>query len=151
MDYMNFIIRKAKKEDAQAILDININSWKDTYKNIFPKEYLDNLCNSSDDYQKAIIKNRQKIDNGDSFYVAEVNNKVVGFCSFGKSKKEIKPLAGEIYALYVKKDYCSLGIGRELFNQAKKELAKKYDEVIVSCLLKNRSNEFYKKMNCTVK
>ena len=29
------------------------------------------------------------------------------------------------------------------------ELSKKYDEVIVSCLVKNKSNEFYKRMNCT--
>ena len=40
---MNFIIRKAKIEDAQTILDINIQSWKDTYKDIFPQTFLDNL------------------------------------------------------------------------------------------------------------
>lgn len=146
---MNFIIRKANQDDAQAILDINIKSWQDTYKNIFPSEYLNNLCNDSIDYENAIKKNKQKIQENNNFYVAELENKIVGFCSFGNSKKNIKPLAGEIYALYVDKKYHNKGIGKELFNKTKKELSQKYNEIIVSCLVENKSNEFYQKMNCT--
>lgn len=145
---MNFIVRKAKIKDARSILDVNIKSWQDTYKDILPIDYLNNLCSNSEDYKKAIEKNEQKIKDYDNFYVAEIDNKIVGFCSFGISKKDLKPSAGEIYALYVDKKYHGLGIGKELFSQSKKELAKKYNEVIVSCLAQNKSNEFYKKMNC---
>lgn len=145
---MDFIIRKANQKDAQAILDVNIKSWQDTYKDILPSDYLDNLCSDPNDYKKAVEKNKQKIKTNHNFYVAEVNGKIVGFCSFGSSKKDIKSLAGEIYALYVDENYHGLGIGKELFTHSKKELSKKYDEVIVSCLVKNKSNGFYKKMNC---
>lgn len=84
---MNFIIRKAKIEDAQTILDINIQSWKDTYKGIFLNDYLNNLCSNKIDYEKAIEKNKQKIREKNNFYVAEIDNKVIGFCSYGNSKK----------------------------------------------------------------
>ena len=146
---MNLIIRKANPEDAKDIVDINVKSWKDAYKDIFPNSYLNSLCSNSVDYEKAIEKNRQKIINNENFYVAEIENKIVGFCSFGSSKKDVKPLAGEIYALYVDKQFQGLKIGKELFNCVKHELAKNYDEVIVSCLAKNVSNGFYEKMNCT--
>lgn len=145
---MNFIVRKAKIEDASAILDVNIKSWQDTYKNILPIDYLNNLCSNKDDYKNAVQNNEQKIKNYNNFYVAEIDGKIIGFCSFGASKKDFKPLAGEIYTLYVDKKHHGLGIGKELFNQARKELSKKYDEVIVSCLAKNKSNGFYKRMNC---
>ena len=145
---MNFLVRKAKTEDAKGILDVNIKSWQDTYNNILPIDYLNNLCSNSEDYKKAIEKNEQKIKDYDNFYVVELDNKIVGFCSFGGSKKELKPLAGEIYALYVDKKYHGLGIGKALFIQVSKELFQKYNDVIVSCLAKNMSNGFYKKMNC---
>lgn len=146
---MNLKIRKANPEDAKVILDINIKSWKDTYKNVFSEDYLNHLCSDPNDYANAIKKNQQKIKDNNNFYVAIVKDKIIGFCSFGASKKDIKPLAGEIYALYVDKKYQGLGIGKALFNQVKQELSQKYNEIIVSCLVKNDANAFYKKMNCT--
>ena len=37
------MIRKAKISDAKEIVCLNIKSWKETYKDIFPKSFLDNL------------------------------------------------------------------------------------------------------------
>ena len=37
------MVRKAVKEDAKDIVRINVNSWKKTYKKIFPIEFLDKL------------------------------------------------------------------------------------------------------------
>lgn len=36
-------IRTARKEDASAIINININSWRETYKEIFPDIFLNSL------------------------------------------------------------------------------------------------------------
>ena len=73
---MNFIVRKAKIEDARAILDVNIKSWQDAYKDILPIDYLNNLCSNANDYKKAIEKNKQKIKDYDNFYVAEIDIKL---------------------------------------------------------------------------
>ena len=37
------MIREALEKDAESIVYINVNSWKNTYKNIFPQNFLDNL------------------------------------------------------------------------------------------------------------
>ena len=37
------MIRAAKIEDAKAIVALNINEWINTYKNIFPADFLNNL------------------------------------------------------------------------------------------------------------
>lgn len=36
------VIRNALEKDAYDIVDININSWKETYLGIFPDEFLKN-------------------------------------------------------------------------------------------------------------
>ncbi len=40
---MNVEIRKAIPEDAERIIDINIKVWNSTYKDLIPKEIIDNL------------------------------------------------------------------------------------------------------------
>ena len=84
--------------DAKDILDINIESWKETYNNIFPKEYLDNLDNNCD---VSLNKIKNRIQQGKSL-VAQLNGQVVGFCNYGTSKKEQFATYGEIYSLYIK-------------------------------------------------
>ena len=36
-------IRKAKQEDAERIIDINIEVWNTTYKNLISQEIIDKL------------------------------------------------------------------------------------------------------------
>lgn len=143
----NIIIRKANISDAKSILDINVNSWKNTYKNIFPKEFLDNLCRE-EDYLKSLNKMVKKIEEKDCYLVAVCNNEVVGFSNFGPSKKEEYFDCGEIYALYIKNDLVKQGIGTKLFGETVNILKEDYSRIIVSCLVDNPSNKFYEKMNC---
>jgi len=138
------IIRKATILDAKDILDINIESWKKTYNNIFPKEYLDNLDNN---YDVSLNKIKNRIQQGKSL-VAQLNGQVVGFCNYGVSKKEQFATYGEIYSLYVRNTYVKKGIGTKLFDAAVNELRKEYNKIIVCCLKENSSNQFYVKMNC---
>lgn len=39
---MNIEIRKAKPEEAEATIDINIEVWKTTYANLIPMEIIEN-------------------------------------------------------------------------------------------------------------
>ena len=45
-------IRKAKQEDAERIIDINIEVWNTTYKNLISQEIIDKLQ----------YKNKERID-----------------------------------------------------------------------------------------
>lgn len=37
------IIREAVENDAESIVNININGWKETYNGIFPDDFLKKL------------------------------------------------------------------------------------------------------------
>lgn len=77
------MIRKAEIQDSNQIIQINIESWKETYKNIFDEKLLNNLDNKK---EESIEKCKNKIN---EYIVYEINNKVVGFLKYGKNKKII--------------------------------------------------------------
>lgn len=137
------IIRKAVLEDAERIIEININSWQDTYKGIFPDAFLLSLNNKK---ETSVEKCRENIDE----YVVAVDekkdNKIVGFARIGINKKEYPDKYGEIYSLYLDKGYKKKKIGTELVNYCFSLLKDNYDHCLISTLEENSANEFYKKI-----
>lgn len=142
------LIRYAEITDAEEILKINVNSWKLTYKNIFPREFLDNICNDEEKFKEKAKKISYKIQQYNNYIVAVYNNKIVGFCNFGESKKDDYKNYGEIYALYVDNEYLNNGIGSQLFSKSVEIMKDKYIDIIVSCLKENSANKFYLKKGC---
>ena len=133
-------IRQATVDDAASILEININSWQDTYKGIFPDAFLDSLTKNLDE---GIEKCKNKIN---EYIVAKVDNEIVGFARIGKNKKDYSDEYGEIYALYVDNNYKGKGIGTKLVKYCFSELEKQYKYCLISTLEQNPANEFYKKI-----
>lgn len=139
----NIVVRKAMPSDAKDIVEINIKGWQDTYKGIFPDSYLKKL---NIDKEKHIEKYKEKIDKKGNFLVSLFDDKIVGFANYGLNKKNMNDSIGEIYAIYILSEYQKSGIGSKLFNQTINLLKDDYKNIIVSCLLENPSNLFYKKM-----
>ena len=48
------IIREAKEQDAESIVNINIKGWMKTYNGIFPNEFLKNLEQKNQKAQKSV-------------------------------------------------------------------------------------------------
>ena len=134
------MIRKANINDAKDIVRVNVMGWKNTYKNIFPQDFLDSLNPHDKD---SIRKCQEKIN---QYAVCEINNKIVAMIRYGKNKKNYDDLYAEIYALYVDNLYKKQGIGSKLVEFAFEELRGKYDYVLISTLVDNTANEFYKKI-----
>lgn len=134
------MIRKASKIDAQYIVEINIDCWKTAYKGIFPDELLNNLELKKDE---SIIKCQNNIE---EYIVYELNSKIVGFLRYGLNKKDYSNEYGEIYAIYVDNCYQGNGIGIELINYVNNILKENYKYVLVSTLISNKANDFYKKV-----
>lgn len=65
---------------------------------------------------------------------------------YRKNKKGFGNNYGEIYALYLKRWFKNKGIGTELVDFAFDELKKNYDTSVISTLVDNSANEFYKKI-----
>ena len=137
-------IRKAKQEDAERIIDINIEVWNTTYKNLISQEIIDKLQYKN---KERIDKSKKRIKEKNNTYVALVNGEIVGFSTYGRSRNNNYPNAGEIYAEYILEGYQGLGIGRKLAIMCMQELLNEgYTELVTACLNGNPSNEFHKSL-----
>lgn len=135
------ICRKANKNDAKRIVEININEWKNTYNKIFPSEVFKKLDNKQEESVEKCIK---KIE---EYIVCEENNTIIGFLRYGPNKKQYNEQYGEVYALYIDKNYQKKGYGEKMICYAFNIMKKKYKYVLISTLENNSANEFYKKIN----
>ncbi len=138
------MIRKANINDAKDIVKINMNGWKETYKGIFPQKFLDKL---NIDDEISIKKCEDKIQ---EYAVCEIDNKVVSIIRYGKNKKDFNNNYGEIHALYIDNAYQHQGIGTKLVQFAINELKNNYKSILVSTLVENPANKFYKKIGGTL-
>ena len=143
----DIIIRNATIDDIERIADIKIEGWQTAYRGIIDDNFLNNM-----DRKTEIEKRKKNIENGVNIIVAELNNKIVGFCLYrnynnypGKFQKEADC---EISSLYVTSKLKRNGIGRKLMQYVidllKKEGKK---QMILGCLKENYpSRAFYEKM-----
>ena len=108
MKLYHYVIRKCTSDDAEGRGVVHYQSWQETYRGLMPDEFLDELD------QKKLIQRAK--DSPDNSFVAVVDNKIVGFCSYLSECRDfvsIKP-SSEIVALYVLKSHQGFGIGKDL-------------------------------------
>lgn len=142
---MNITIRSAAPDDASAIAEVRVVTWRATYRGLIPDPVLDELdiTKEADRYHEGIAK----LPPEQSFLVAEVDmprRRVVGYAIFGPDRDPNSQETGEIYALYVLPDYQGLGIGRSLVSAAKQELAERgFHRLIIFVLSNNTPSRMF--------
>lgn len=140
---MNYKIRRRERKDCKSIANIVTISWDETYKDIVPEWFLDELKNNEEERTKKSYDEFDK--NNNNQLVLEVDNKVVGFVNYGITEDEEYQNYGEIFALYIIGKYKGNGFGRKLVEEVKKEFKQQgINKMIIACLKGNPSNEFYK-------
>ncbi|MBE4909767.1 GNAT family N-acetyltransferase [Bacillus luteolus] len=133
-------IRKAILKDAKAIAKVHVDSWRTTYANIFPADFLDDLS-----YESREQLWLQGIPDG-IVYVAEDNSgEIVGFISGGKERSgKYDGFDGELYAIYILEDYQGKGIGKALVKPLIKDLKEiGLNAMLVLVLEDNPACSFY--------
>ena len=106
----------AAPEDAHAVADIHVNTWRAAYASIVSAEYL-----AAQSVERRQAWWSQCIAAGTpELLVAKDNGVVQGWLNFGASRDE-EALASEaeIWAIYVAPAYWSTGTGRLLWLRAK--------------------------------
>lgn len=140
---VDILIRKAKESDARGIVEVNTYTWLTTYKGLMPNELLESRIKTIDD---RVSKTANSITENDNAYVAIDNDKIIGIMSYGKSRNNEYPESGEIYSIYILKEYQGLGIGKKLFMVGINELINKgYHTMILNVLNGNSTIKFYEK------
>jgi len=125
-------IRIATVRDINAIQNIAYTTWPSTYKRIITNEQIEYMLEKM--YSQDVLENQ--FYEGIQFLVAEVDNEIVGFASYGLQQDNIYKL----HKLYVNPDVQKSGAGKALL----KELGGKQLELQVN--RKNKAVGFYEKM-----
>lgn len=127
----NIIIRNVIEKDIPSVADIQVNGWKRAYKGIIDDAIL-NAMNKEEKIE-SFKMNYQK--NG--FIVAELENKVVGFCRYIDNNEftpDMQDIDCEITALYVKPNLKYNGIGTKLFQFVTNEFKSKNKTTMILCV-----------------
>lgn len=133
------IIREAKISDALSIAKVNVDTWRTTYKGILSDEYLNNLSyEQREQAMKNTINNSTK--DGISIFVAEESiGGIVGFSTCGRERGNDKTYRGELYSIYIIKEYQNKGVGRLLFNHVQERLlSQKLQPMLIWALEDNK-------------
>ena len=110
---MDTVIREAKVEDAAGIAEVHVLTWQCAYKGQIPDSYLDSL---SIEKRTQTWKEQIKTPmNGAHTFVAEMDGRVIGWCTSGISRDEDADKdTGEIYGIYIHPDLIDKGSGSKL-------------------------------------
>ena len=138
------VIRPSEINDAYSMSRIYVQSWRDTYLSVIPFGFLFEMSESQ--HKRAFINeiiSKQVIS-----FVAEEGGRIVGFITGGNERKGNHIYAGEIYTLYVLKNFQRQGIGGKLVSALAKQLNwNGLYSMLVRVLKLNPYRRFYKKIN----
>lgn len=123
---VEYAIRPARFEDAQAIAGVHVEAWRATYAGLLPGEYLSGLsvrerarnrrtalADQEGVRQTFVIEARQTgTPKGKGGKAATV--RVVGFGDCGPARGGPTRSTGEFYAIYLASDVQNIGLGRAL-------------------------------------
>lgn len=144
---MEIHIRRAIKGDIPGIAKVHADSWKTTYKGIFPDEILENITYEQREKQWENIF--QQEGNHQFRFVAEtLDGTIIGFIDGGMERTGVYNCDGELYAIYILQTYQGMKIGQKLFQALLLE-CKKHDiqSLLVWVVTNNSSKKFYEKFN----
>lgn len=111
-------VRPAKPSDAGMIACVHEETWMSTYQGIIPHLYLKRLIARRDvDWWNSVIRRSRT-----EVLVFTFNGDVQGYVSYGAARNPRRANIGEIYELYLAPAFQGLGFGRQLFQEAYKEL-----------------------------
>jgi ribosomal protein S18 acetylase RimI-like enzyme len=140
----SMVIRPSQKDDVHSMSRVYVQTWWDTYLGIVPYGYLYTM--SVPQLEQGFLnelQSRHVIS-----YVAEDAGGVIGFISGGYERQGDHIYNGEIYALYVLKNYQRQGVGTKLVSTLAKQLNQfSIYSMLVRVLEHNPYRRFYEKVN----
>lgn len=108
------MIRRAVREEARRIAEIQVISWRVAYDSLVPADYLRGL----DPDRRAAMWRKLIEESGGPVFVSSEGDRIVGFCHVTPSRDEDGDGFAEITAFYVDPSFWRLGHGRALCGEA---------------------------------
>jgi GNAT superfamily N-acetyltransferase len=114
-------LREAVVDDAAAIAEVHVASWRWAYRGHLPDETLDGLDVA--EREAGWLRVLASDDARDRVLVAEGPDGIVGFASVGVTcDDDAADGTGELYAIYLVEDAAGTGLGRALLARSTEAL-----------------------------
>jgi GNAT superfamily N-acetyltransferase len=144
-------IRPAVIYDARAIAEVHVESWKSTYRGIFPEALLKGLSVEKRESSWRDSLAAHEPPSAITMVGCDPRGNVVSFISGGKERTGQLGCDGEIYAIYLLQEAQRKGLGALLVRQFVHELdARGFGSMAVWVLALNPSRRFYERLAGTV-
>ncbi len=128
------------KEEIKGKASVHFQAWKEAYTGMIDRSYLDRRTHEQSE-QMA----KSAFEKGYAGFIAKEGERVIGFVDYGKCRDNDLKNAGEVYAIYILKEYCGQGVGQALMNHSL-EAMREYEKAAVWVLEENqRAIHFYRK------
>ncbi|MFO7788543.1 MAG: GNAT family N-acetyltransferase [Halospina sp.] len=139
-------VRAALMDDAQAIAQVHVASWRSTYTGILPDRLLASL--SVDDREQMWMQVLSGENGATHVFVVESDEDgIVGFAAFGPELGGDKNHHAELSAIYLLEEYQRKGAGRALFQAGVSALLEEgYGSMLLWVLPQNVACGFYEVM-----
>jgi len=126
-------VRHAKADDIAGMADVYAAAWFHAYRGIIPGRELDRMVR-----HRGARWWRAAMQRGAGLFVADFEDTIAGYVSYGRNRDPAARYSGEIYELYLLPEFQGLGFGRRLFRAAQGDLAKRgYGSLVVWALSEN--------------
>jgi ribosomal protein S18 acetylase RimI-like enzyme len=137
------MIRTANSTDIPIIRSIAENTWPDAYSNILSPEQLQYMLNLM--YSDDALQHQMK--NGHQFYIAEINEKPIGFASVSNEGNNVF----QLNKLYILPNTQKTGVGKSLI-QIIIEHAKQNGgaQIILRVNKQNKAKLFYERQGFSI-
>lgn len=130
-------------DDAAAIAQVHLASWKTTYPGIIPQEYIDSLRveNGIAQWQSQLSEKKALV------LVAEDEGGVFGFAAGGAIQHPVEGYQGELGAIYLLASRQRKGAGAALVRRVATDLQRQgFTNMVVWVLRDNPACGFYQRM-----
>ncbi len=139
-------IRPAERDDAAAIAQVHVDTWRSSYGGIIPKAYLDSMTVQN----RTVVWLRllERKDPGFTVLVSEDHDeRIIGFVSACPLRHQDDRYQAEISSLYVLRTHQRANHGRRLFMAASHRLAQSgLNGLFVWVLAESPYRRFYAKL-----
>lgn len=115
-------IRDAVPFDADGIARVHVRSWQAAYRGLISDDILDDLSVSerAENWRRFIA---EPLPTTLGHLVAERDDRIIGWCTFGTGRDEEMAADGEIYGIYADPEEWSSGVGHALLTEAVRRIA----------------------------
>ncbi len=136
-------VRRAKPDDASEIAAAHDAAWREAYRGLIPGRELERMLSRRGAHWWSAA-----IARGTRVLVLDFDESVAGYVTYGRNRWSALPYDGEIFELYLVPEFLGVGLGRRLFQAARRDLASSglRSMVVWALALNERALGFYRHM-----